>query len=113
MGRSQYKVFRQRVELGHLPRPSRTVKPARIHTLYMPSRTVRLEEDVYERLKAAKRDDETFSEAVDRLLGGGSLVDLVGLWEPADIAELRVALAEADAVTVGDVNELVARLDRE
>lgn len=45
----------------------------------MASTAVCLKEDVYERLKAAKRDDETFSETVERLLGGGSLWELIGL----------------------------------
>jgi predicted CopG family antitoxin len=42
-------------------------------------RTVKLESDVYERVKAQKREDETFSEAIERLIGGRgvSLLDLV------------------------------------
>lgn len=37
---------------------------------------VRLSDDVYERIKSHKRADETFSEAVDRLIEGKSLRDL-------------------------------------
>lgn len=44
----------------------------------MGTNTVRLDDDVYERPKSSKRDDETFSEAVDRLLGE---------WTPLDFAE--------------------------
>jgi len=42
-------------------------------------RTVKLDSDVYERVKAQKRQDETFSEAIERLIGsqGVSLLDLV------------------------------------
>ncbi|AUX09044.1 hypothetical protein AArcSl_1413 [Halalkaliarchaeum desulfuricum] len=43
----------------------------------MGTKSVRLDEDVYERVKAHKRDDETFSEAVARLLQDVSLLDLV------------------------------------
>ena len=42
----------------------------------MPTKTVRLKEDVYERIKSKKRDDETFSEAVNRLTRNVSLLDL-------------------------------------
>ncbi len=41
----------------------------------MGTKSVRLDEDVYERVKDKKRDDETFSEAIDRLIGDYTLVD--------------------------------------
>ena len=47
-----------------------------VYTVYMGTKTVRIEDDVYERIKAKKRDDETFSEAIERLVGGGALLDL-------------------------------------
>jgi len=43
----------------------------------MGTKQVRLSEDVYARIESKKRDDETFSEAVDRLIGNVSLLDLV------------------------------------
>lgn len=45
----------------------------------MSTRNVRLDEDVYERIKSEKRPDETFSETVERLIGGASLLDLAGI----------------------------------
>lgn len=42
----------------------------------MGTKSVRLDEDVYERVKAHKREDETFSDAVARLMGDVSLLDL-------------------------------------
>jgi predicted CopG family antitoxin len=62
----------------------------------MGSKTVRLDDDVYERLRAHKRDDETFSEAVDRLLGEHSLLDLVGIYSEEDVEEIESALAEKE-----------------
>ena len=61
----------------------------------MGTKNVRLDEDVYERVKAAKRPDETFSEAVDRLIGGYSLVDFAEGTEPVDDADEREELADA------------------
>lgn len=69
----------------------------------MGSTTIRLSDDVYERLRALKREDETFSEAVDRLLRGGSLVDLAGLWSPDTVEEVRTVLADVDEDAVADV----------
>ena len=60
----------------------------------MGSKMVRLNEEVYERLAAHKRDDETYSEAIDRLLGGGSLLDLVGIYSEDEIAEIEAVLEE-------------------
>jgi predicted CopG family antitoxin len=42
----------------------------------MGTKSVRLDEEVYERVKAHKRDDETFSDAVARLMRDVSLLDL-------------------------------------
>lgn len=50
----------------------------------MATKTIRVREDVYERLKARKRDDESFSDLLDRLTdrkgafeaGFGSLKDV-------------------------------------
>ena len=39
------------------------------------SHQVRLEDNVYERLKANKREDESFSDAVKRLIGGQSPIN--------------------------------------
>ena len=85
-----------------------------MYTLYtMGSTTIRLSEDVYERLRTLKREDETFSEAVDRLLRGGSLVDLAGFWSPDTVEEVRTVLADADDDAVADIEAIVERVRRE
>lgn len=61
----------------------------------MGTRTVRLEDDVYERIKAEKRADETFSEAIDRLLGGASLLDLADTISDEEAAAMRSAIEES------------------
>ena len=38
------------------------------------SHQVRLDDDVYEHIKSQKRDDETFSEAIERLTGAWTLL---------------------------------------
>jgi predicted CopG family antitoxin len=52
-------------------------------------KNVRLDEDVYERIKSQKHEDETFSEAIDRLTSDYTLLDFAaefaeeerGRWE--------------------------------
>ena len=63
----------------------------------MTSRTIRLDDDVYERLRAHKRPEETYSEAVDRLLGSSSLLDLVGIYSEADVEAIERTLDEKEA----------------
>jgi len=58
----------------------------------MGTKTIRLEEDVYEMLAERKREDETFSEAVERLVGGRSLVELAGMYTEEEVAEIEHAL---------------------
>ena len=73
----------------------------------MGTKTVRIEDDVYERIKAKKRDDETSSEAIERLVGGGSLLDLYGVGE--DVDEMRDAIDESSERTRGRVEDLQER----
>ena len=53
------------------------------------SKSVHLSEEAYERLQALKREDETVSEAVLRLAGEQSLLELAGVLtdEQADALE--------------------------
>jgi predicted CopG family antitoxin len=65
-------------------------------TLRTRSTAFRLDEDVYERLKSEKRDDETFSEVVNRLIGDWSLLDLAGTATEAETARHREILEAAE-----------------
>jgi len=50
----------------------------------MGTKNVRLDEDVYERIKSQKHDDETFSEAIDRLTGEYTLLDFAAEFADED-----------------------------
>jgi len=58
----------------------------------MGTKTVRLEEDVYEMLTSRKCDDETYSEAVERLVGGRSIVELVGVYTEEETRKVEESL---------------------
>jgi len=75
----------------------------------MSTKSVRLDEDVYERIKSEKRSDETFSEAIGRLIGGSSLLDLAGILSDEEADEFRRAIDESDAAGKREINELVDR----
>jgi hypothetical protein len=102
---------RPRVESGSMVRVTwQTLKWLVYGRIRMGTRNVRLDEDVYERVAAHKRDDETFSEAVDRLLRDVSLLDLVddGDHDPDRAAARKDApdrTAKADAIAAEDLAE--------
>ncbi|MFQ5910554.1 MAG: antitoxin VapB family protein [Thermoplasmata archaeon] len=61
----------------------------------MVSKTISLEQSAYERLKAAKRDGESFSDVVHRLLGDNpSLTEFHGLLAKKAAEEVAETLAQ-------------------
>lgn len=66
----------------------------------MGSKNVRLDVDVYERIKSEKRPDETFSETIERLIGDYGLIDFADDVREAedvwDTAEMERAFEESD-----------------
>jgi predicted CopG family antitoxin len=72
----------------------------------MGTKTVRLEEDVYERVRSQKRDDETFSEAIDRLTGGASLLDLEETLDDEETEDVREAIEESREADIQESKEI-------
>ncbi|ELZ12893.1 hypothetical protein HTG_13900 [Natrinema mahii] len=75
------------------------------------SQQVRLDEHVYERIKSKKRSDESFSEAVERLIGGRSLRDLRDVFDAEQVDEMRTAIDEADRVDRDEVRDVGDRFE--
>lgn len=69
-------------------------------------RTIRLDDDVYERLAAEKRDDESFSDVVERLLGGDNVLDVYGKRAEQGTEDLREAINGAETDNQARVEEL-------
>lgn len=76
----------------------------------MGTRTIRLDEDVYEYLKSRKRNDETFSEAVERLTRDWSLQDLAGTYTDDEADRHRELLRESERTSKRDREELLGEL---
>jgi predicted CopG family antitoxin len=76
----------------------------------MGTKSVRLDEDVYERIKAHKREGETFSEAIDRLTSEYSLLDFAGSYSDEDADRHRELLDQADEQAEANRQDRLERL---
>jgi predicted CopG family antitoxin len=76
----------------------------------MGTKTVRLDEAVYEHIKSKKRDDETFSEAIDRLTSDYTLLDFAGGWDEDDLAKVQALQEKAEQQNRADREELLDRM---
>lgn len=77
----------------------------------MGTKTVRLDEDVYEYIKEKKRDDETFSEAIDRLTSDYTLLDFAAGGSEAEAEQLRQAIERSEERQREQREELLERFD--
>ncbi|WP_436934858.1 antitoxin VapB family protein [Halovenus marina] len=79
----------------------------------MGTKQVRLEEDVYARIKDEKRDEESFSDAIDRLTSDWSLAQWAQKYEtdPEQSASHRKLLDELDEIDKEAANEIVEQVE--
>lgn len=75
------------------------------------SHQVRLEDDVYGRIKANKTEDESFSDAVERLIGGRSLRELRAVFDEDRVSEMRDAIEDADREDRDAVRDVAERFE--
>ncbi|WP_160132966.1 antitoxin VapB family protein [Halococcus salsus] len=68
----------------------------------MGTKTISLADDAYERLEAAKREGESFSDAVRRLTPGIHLAEYVGILDEGTADELDTTIAERRAERTDD-----------
>lgn len=72
---------------------------------------VRLDENVYEMIESRKREDETYSEAVERLIGGHSLLEIAGILSDSDAEKIKEALDEVDHRDEEETNDIVQEFE--
>lgn len=75
------------------------------------SKSIRLSEEVYERLAAHKRDDETFSDVVLRLAGERSLLELAGILSDEQADALEAAIEERRSRRADELEDVAAEID--
>ena len=61
----------------------------------MGTKTIRLDDEIYERIRTEKREDETFSEAIERLIGDVSLLELAGGLSEEAAMEAKAAITKS------------------
>lgn len=79
----------------------------------MGTKTIRLDEDVYEYIKSKKRDDETFSDAVARLTEDWSLLELVESYKDEQAERHRRLLERSEETAATNRDDLLERLSHE
>ncbi|ELY95326.1 hypothetical protein C482_16833 [Natrialba chahannaoensis JCM 10990] len=74
-------------------------------------RNVRLTKDAYQRLRARKREGESFSDTIDRIAGERSLLDLAGVLTDAEAETMRDAIREQTDRSRAELDRRTDRLD--
>lgn len=78
----------------------------------MGTKQVRIEENVYARIADKKREDETFSEAIDRLISDWSLADW-GTGRPQEeIDEHRALIEDIEQAGREEIDDVLAEMDQ-
>lgn len=75
------------------------------------TKSVRLDDEVYEIIEAHKREEETFSEAIERLVGRPPLLDLAGILSDEEAEEIREAIEDSREAAAADRDELLERFE--
>lgn len=77
----------------------------------MATKTISLDEEAYERLKARKKEGESFSETVKRLAGERSWNEVIGILSENEAADLEAAIEEGRTKSRERSDRLTASLD--
>ncbi len=72
----------------------------------MASKNISIPEPVYRKLREEKHDEESFGDAISRLLGGRSLEEFWGAWSDETSTETRETLREGRRRTDAKLDEL-------
>jgi predicted CopG family antitoxin len=62
--------------------------------MHMGTKTIRLDDEAYERLASRKREDESFSDVVKRVTGERSLLEIAGILSDDEAETMRETVAE-------------------
>lgn len=77
----------------------------------MGTKTIRLDEEAYERLASRKHEGESFSDVVKRVMGERSLLEIAGILSEGEADELRATIEDRRNAREDELDELAERLE--
>lgn len=79
--------------------------------MHMGTKTIRLDDEAYERLASRKREGENFSDVVKRVAGERSLLELAGILSDEEADALEAAIAERRERREDELEEIASRME--
>ena len=77
----------------------------------MGTKTIRLDDEAYERLASRKREGESFSDVVKRVAGERSLLEIAGILSDDEAETMRETIAERRTRSRERSDRLATRLE--
>lgn len=77
----------------------------------MGTKTIRLDDEAYERLASRKREGESFSDVVKRVAGERSLLELAGILSDEEAETMRETVAERRTRSRERSDDIAGRLE--
>lgn len=81
-----------------------------IHLLVMATKCITITTEAYERLASKKKENESFSEVINRIVPRYTPFDLIGLLTHKDAKELKKHREELNREMEKELDEVAARL---
>lgn len=77
----------------------------------MGTKTIRLDDEAYERLASRKREDESFSDTVKRIAGERSLLEIAGILSDEEAETMRETVTNRRARSRERADEIAKRFE--
>lgn len=76
----------------------------------MPTRTISITEEAYERLKVMKEKNESFTDVINRVTGKRSLLELAGILSEEDVDKMEEFIKKSRLASRKRMDEIIKKL---